>query len=253
MFDRAASSLPSLPGAEREARGSAQRYSRRRLLIGRDATRRTFLEQVKSANVVHFAGHAVVSLDAPMYSQPMLAPDAEETNPGRGTRWICSRCRSPRLASPIPLGCQTAGGGLSATEGVSSLARSLMAAGVPAVIASLWAVDDEATATFFAAYHDDFSRSGQANGSVTPHADRLDQARRCMANPPDVGGVSDVRNGGHAWVRVLPESRAIGRQIEKRLKRDGEAPSRLLTSPVREGPSALRWSVFALPLLRRCD
>jgi CHAT domain-containing protein len=81
-FDRAASSLPLLPGAEREAREVAQRYPRRRLLIGREATRRTFLEQVKTANIVHFAGHAVVSLDAPMFSQLMLAPDAQRNEPG---------------------------------------------------------------------------------------------------------------------------------------------------------------------------
>jgi len=165
-FDRAASSLPLLPGAEREAREVAQRYSRRRLLIGRDATRRTFLEQVKSANVVHFAGHAVVSLDAPMYSQLMLAPDAERNEPGAVYALDLFAMSLPATRLAILSGCQTAGGGLSATEGVSSLARSLMAAGVPAVIASLWAVDDEATATFFAAYHDDFSRSGQANGAL---------------------------------------------------------------------------------------
>jgi CHAT domain-containing protein len=121
---------------------------------------------VKSANVVHFAGHAVVSLDAPMYSQLMLAPDAERNEPGAVYALDLFAMSLPATRLAILSGCQTAGGGLSATEGVSSLARSLMAAGVPAVIASLWAVDDEATATFFAAYHDDFSRSGQANGAL---------------------------------------------------------------------------------------
>jgi CHAT domain-containing protein len=165
-FDRAASSLPLLPGAEREAREVAQRYPRRRLLIGREATRRTFLEQVKSANIVHFAGHAVVSLDAPMFSQLMLAPDAQRNEPGAVYAKDLFAMSLPATRLAILSGCQTAGGGLSATEGVSSLARSLLAAGVPAVIASLWAVDDEATATFFAAYHDDFSRSGEADGAL---------------------------------------------------------------------------------------
>ena len=165
-FDRAASSLPLLPGAEREAREVAQRYPRRRLLIGRDATRRSFIEQVKSASIVHFAGHAVVSLDAPMFSQLMLAPDADRNEPGAVYASDLFAMSLPATRLAILSGCQTAGGGLSATEGVSSLARSLLAAGVPAVIASLWAVDDEATATFFAAYHDDFSRSSQADGAL---------------------------------------------------------------------------------------
>jgi len=165
-FDRAASSLPLLPGAEREAREVALRYPRGQLLIGREATRRAFLEQVKTVNIVHFAGHAVVSLDAPMFSQLMLAPDAERNEPGAVYASDLFAMSLPVTRLAILSGCQTAGGGLSATEGVSSLARSLMAAGVPAVIASLWAVDDEAAATFFAAYHDDFSRSGQADGAL---------------------------------------------------------------------------------------
>jgi CHAT domain-containing protein len=50
-------------------------------------------------------------------------------------------------------GCHTASGELSDTEGASSLARALFAAGVPAVIASLWAVDDEGTEKFFNEFH----------------------------------------------------------------------------------------------------
>jgi CHAT domain-containing protein len=38
------------------------------------------------------------------------------------------------------------------------LARALFAAGVPAVIASLWAVDDEQTAEFFSAFHQQIAR-----------------------------------------------------------------------------------------------
>jgi CHAT domain-containing protein len=50
-------------------------------------------------------------------------------------------------------GCSTADGRLSATEGASSLARAFFAAGVPAVLASLWAIEDDDTADFFIAFH----------------------------------------------------------------------------------------------------
>ena len=59
----------------------------------------------------------------------------------------------PRTRLAILSGCHTAGGRLSTTEGASSLARALFAAGVPAVVASLWSVDDEETADFFTSYH----------------------------------------------------------------------------------------------------
>ena len=47
---------------------------------------------------------------------------------------------------------------MSETEGASSLARALFAAGVPAVVASLWAVDDEMTAEFFSRFHAELVR-----------------------------------------------------------------------------------------------
>ena len=51
-------------------------------------------------------------------------------------------------------GCNTADGKLSATEGASSLARAFFTAGVPAVVSSLWAIDDDDdTADFFIAFH----------------------------------------------------------------------------------------------------
>lgn len=55
-------------------------------------------------------------------------------------------------------GCGTSVGRLSATEGVSSLARAFFEAGVSAVVASLWSIEDEGTADFFAAFHQRLSR-----------------------------------------------------------------------------------------------
>ena len=39
------------------------------------------------------------------------------------------------------------------SEGVTSLARAFLAAGVPTVAASLWSVDDRPTAVLFDAFH----------------------------------------------------------------------------------------------------
>src|SRR6185436_18147833 len=66
--------------------------------------------------------------------------------------------RLSRTRLAILSGCHTAAGQLSETEGASSLARALFAAGVPVVIASLWAVDDAETAEFFVSFHRQLSR-----------------------------------------------------------------------------------------------
>jgi len=152
-FDAQLVSLPRLPGAEAEAKRVADLYPGARVLIGRQATKRALLEGAALSNVVHFAGHGVVSPEAPLLSHLVLTPDESDGASGMLTARELFETRLPRTRIAILSGCQTANGRLSDTEGVSSLARALFAAGVPAVVASLWAVDDEATADFFASYH----------------------------------------------------------------------------------------------------
>jgi len=166
-FDRLAyQQLPLLPGAEREARDAAGRYASSRLLIGPEATRSEFLTQARSASIIHFAGHGVVSPDAPLLSHLVLAPDSGGASSGAvyARDLFAMSLSATRLA--ILSGCQTAAGELSSTEGVSSLARALFAAGVPAVIASLWAVEDRGTDAFFSSYHKDLSRNGDPGGAL---------------------------------------------------------------------------------------
>ena len=156
-FDAQVMALPRLPGAEAEAHRVAELYTGVHLLVGRQATKRALLQYAERSNVVHFAGHGIVRPDAPLLSHLVLAPD-ERGASGVITAQELFDIRLPKTRLAILSGCHTAGGRLSDTEGASSLARALFAAGVPSVVASLWAVDDESTADFFAAYHRRLSR-----------------------------------------------------------------------------------------------
>jgi CHAT domain-containing protein len=151
-FDGQLEGLPRLPGAEGEAKRVAALYPGALLLIGTQATRRAFLKDAAVSDIVHFAGHGVVRPDAPLLSHLVLAPD-EGGASGVLTARELFETRLPRTRLAILSGCHTASGRLSETEGASSLARALFAAGVPSVVASLWAVDDQSTAEFFASYH----------------------------------------------------------------------------------------------------
>jgi CHAT domain-containing protein len=151
-FDPRVFSLPSLPGAEREARHIASIYERGHLLVGRQATKDAFLRNAVTSNVIHFAGHGVARSDAPLLSYLVLAADSGHTNAALTARELF-QTQLPVTRLAVLSGCQTASGHLSETEGVSSLARAFFAAGVPAVVASLWVVDDEATAEFFEDFH----------------------------------------------------------------------------------------------------
>ena len=150
-FDARVFRLPSLPAAEREARSIAAAYADAALLIGATATSAVIQRATPFVDVFHFAGHAVVRTDAPRMSHLLLASDAHSD--GAVFSSEVSRWHLPRKTLVVLSGCGTAQGPLSATEGVSSLARAFFAAGASGVVASLWAIEDEGTPDFFADFH----------------------------------------------------------------------------------------------------
>jgi len=150
-FDRQAFHLPDLPAADGEARRIASLYADQSPLIGRDATDNALERMAPAYDILHFAGHAVVGRNAPQLSHLVLAAEGRSDGAVFSTeiaKWKLARTRLVILS-----GCNTADGKLSATEGASSLARAFFAAGVPAVVASLWAIEDDDTADFFIAFH----------------------------------------------------------------------------------------------------
>jgi len=158
-FDqRVYATLPALPGAEREASSVARQYSHARLLVGPAATKRALLQLAKESDIIHFAGHGIVTPEEPLLSHLVLAPDQGSESSGAIYAKDLFEIRLPRTRLAILSGCHTASGELSDTEGASSLARAFFAAGVPAVIASLWAVDDVKTEEFFKIFHEELRR-----------------------------------------------------------------------------------------------
>lgn len=150
-FDTSAFPLPHLPAAEREAREIASSYRRASVLIGAAASDRSLHSLAPAFDVLHFAGHAVVRADMPRLSHLVLAPDGASAGAAFASDIASWNLR--RTALVVLSGCSTSAGGLSATEGVSSLASAFFAAGARTVIASLWTIEDAPTADFFIAFH----------------------------------------------------------------------------------------------------
>jgi CHAT domain-containing protein len=150
-FDAGAFRLPNLPASEREARGIAAAYQHGSALIDSSATDVALESRVPTIDVLHFAGHAVVTTDDPQMSHLVLASDGRSD--GAVFASEIARWHLRRMKLVVLSGCNTSGGRISATEGASSLARAFFAAGVHGVVASLWAIRDEDTADFFTAFH----------------------------------------------------------------------------------------------------
>lgn len=151
--ERAVGRLPRLPDAEQEATDVAQLYASAVLLTGGTATRAHFLAEIRRASVIHFAGHAVADGRFPARSFLLLAEGDEPDREGKvmPADIAALDLRHTRLA--VLSACRTAWGASDRGEGVMSLARPFLVAGVPQVVASLWDVDDAVTRRVLTAFH----------------------------------------------------------------------------------------------------
>jgi CHAT domain-containing protein len=118
------------------------------VFLGFDATReRAVGRALSDYRFVHFATHGVVNQTLPSLSSVVLSLVDRAGRPRDGFVMLPDVYDMTLNAEVVVLsGCQTALGKDVRGEGPIGLARGFMYAGVPRVVASLWQVDDLATA-----------------------------------------------------------------------------------------------------------
>ena len=154
----AAEGARTLPGAESEVAVASQLYQRHELLTGRQATKARFLEMAPRFEVVHFGGHAFVNPEFPLLSRLAFAGEAGVEQSLFAHE--IARVRFPLTRVVVLAACSTAAGVVSRGEGVVSVARPFLGAGVPLVVASQWDVDDRATEQLTLGFHRELAKSG---------------------------------------------------------------------------------------------
>jgi len=146
----------TLPAAVQEARDVASSYPRVTSLAGADATPERFLAGVAEHAIVHFAGHGVANEDQPAFSRLLLA--AAPRAAGGLLASDIARQRFPNTRLVVLGACESARGAIRSGEGVLSIARAFLVAGVPTVVGALWEVDDEMTRRLLKQFHNDIAR-----------------------------------------------------------------------------------------------
>lgn len=108
---------------------------------------RALSRQLSQYRVLHFATHGLLNTARPELSGIVLSLYDEKAQPRDGFLRL-NQIYNMQLSSDLVVlsACRTALGKDVKGEGLIGLTRGFMFAGVPRVIASLWKVDDEATA-----------------------------------------------------------------------------------------------------------
>jgi len=146
--------------AEREARAVAERFPATTTVLTRaDATEARAKRLGEQVGVLHFAVHGELSEGDPMGSALLLVPgDGED---GRlEVRELFGMDIAARLV--VLSACETGLGALSRGDELVGLQRAFLYAGTPAVVTTLWKVDDRASYLLMRAFYEHLATNGPA-------------------------------------------------------------------------------------------
>ena len=150
---------------------------RSRTLTGEYATKEAVLQRIESVALVHFAVHGRKET-----GEFVLAPDTRwESHTLKEEDYIMkiSDIQAVKLrASLVVLSCCHSGQGPVSSEGVVGMARAFLFAGARSVLASLWAIDDEATMMFMKSFYQQLGNGESASVA-------LQRAMKCLRDSHD--------------------------------------------------------------------
>ncbi len=136
--------------AEGEAKLVASLYPSSRVLLRRDASESNFKKAGGVFSRIHFASHGKFQADEPLKSGLYLAKDADND----GILTVGELYSMNLEADLVTLSaCETGLGKIASGDDVVGLARGFLYAGSRSIVASLWSVDDKATATLMQAFY----------------------------------------------------------------------------------------------------
>ncbi|MBU2501306.1 CHAT domain-containing protein, partial [bacterium] len=146
-----------LAGARAETALLARRFANVTVPAGVGADSALFGgEDPEEFDLLHLACHGEVDPDRPWNSALVFGTADEPVLLRAGP--IADLSLQARLA--VLSSCESAAGGILAGEGILGLGSGFLAAGVPAVVATLWPVEDQATFRFCEAFYGSLARQG---------------------------------------------------------------------------------------------
>lgn len=143
--------LKELPFAQREVTELQTEFGGK-ILRGKEALKSTFIKSSSNYDILHLAMHMLINDSLPMYSKLVFSAEGSDIeNSFLNTSEIYELNLK---ASMVTLSaCNTGTGVLKKGEGIMSLARGFVFAGVPSVVMTLWEVQDESGLQIMKAFY----------------------------------------------------------------------------------------------------
>ena len=135
-----AQQLKPLLWAEKEAKDIAS-LLKTEPIIGNQATKAEIVKKMPSAKIIHLATHGILDDIHGLGSAIALAPSGKDD----GLLTADEILNLKLTADLVVLSACNTGRGKITGDGVIGLSRSLISAGVPSIMVSLWSVDDNST------------------------------------------------------------------------------------------------------------
>ena len=170
-------SLSPLPGAAAEVQMIAKNFATPTVLTGKKATEERFKNAAPNYRFLHLATHFLINDVHPMHSKIVLSQSGGEIEDGFLQTFEIYNLRL-RAEMVVLSGCQSGLGTLRRGEGIIGLTRAFLFAGVPNIVVSLWAVEDQSTARLMNAFYRNLRRG-------VHRSQALQQAKIELLHSPD--------------------------------------------------------------------
>src|SRR6185369_8740892 len=156
-------------------------YKSRVVLPENLATRTAVKDNIETSDVAHFALHSQIENEVPLRSKLLLAktPKMDQVSDSVIYAYEIYNLKLSRTRLVVLSSCESGAGRYYGGEGVNSLARAFLGAGVPLVVGSLWPVQTNATEKLMVSFHS--NRTKEQRSSTV---EALRRAQQEMAPAP---------------------------------------------------------------------
>ncbi len=126
---------------------------RTKIFSGRQATKSMVIKNMLESDIIHFACHAKVNLDNPLFSYIVVANDNVQER--QFTRIELNEILNLNLKSDLVVlsCCETAIGKIVPGDEITCFPRAFIIAGAKSVVVTLWEIDDKSTAKLISEFY----------------------------------------------------------------------------------------------------